>query len=343
MNRLLILPLILLAPSRAAADNKPPIKIYILAGQSNMEGKAKVSLLEYQLGQPGTAALFKGLKKDGKWIERDDVWIRYHQHKGKLTVGYHNPKSIGPELGFGLVVGDHDKGPILLIKSAWGGRSLYGDFRPPSAGLPPQAVLDKALANLRKRKPQATMDEVTKPYGAAYREMMNEVQTTLADLKNYVPSYAGQGYEIAGFVWFQGWNDMINPAYTAAYPKNMELFIKDVRKDLKRPHLPFVVGQMGVDGVKAGEGVRRFKTAQAEVLKVPEFKGNVALVKTDVFWDMDADALFRKGWRNNVEAWNKVGSDYPYHYLGSPKTMLEIGRAFGQALLALEQASPSHK
>jgi hypothetical protein len=336
MNCLLILSLIPITPSLIlAGDRLPPVKVFILAGQSNMEGKAKVSLLEYQLGQPGTGALFKNLKKNGKWIERDDVWIRYHQHKGKLTVGYHNPKTIGPELGFGLVVGDHYKGQVLLIKSAWGGRSLYRDFRPPSARLPPQTELDKTLANIRKMKPEATMDEVTKPFGASYREMLSEVQSTLRDLKGQFPDYSGQGYEIAGFIWFQGWNDMISADYTAAYPKNMELFIRDVRRDLKTPRLPFVIGQMGVDGLKADKGIQKFKAAQAEVLKVPEFEGNVALVKTDVFWDMEADAVFRKGWRENLEAWNKVGSDYPYHYLGSPKTMLAIGRAFGEAVLSL--------
>ena len=67
----------------------------------------------------------------------------------------------------------------------------------------------------------------------------------------------------------------------------------------------------------------------------PEFKGNVALVKTDAFWDLEADAIFKKGWRENLTEWNKVGSDYPYHYLGSAKTMLRIGRAFGEAVLEL--------
>ena len=102
---------------------------------------------------------------------------------------------------------------------------------------------------------------------------------------------------MAGFVWFQGWNDMINAEYTAEYTTNLTHFIRDVRKDLKAPKLPFVIGQMGVDGTKANPGVKRFKDAQAAVMHVPEFKGNVALVKTDVFWDTDADAVFRKGWR----------------------------------------------
>ena len=112
-------------------------------------------------------------------------------------------------------------------------------------------------------------------------------------------------------------------------------FIRDVRKDLKAPKLPFVIGQMGVDGEKPSANVRRFKDAQAAVLELPEFKGNVALVKTDAFWDTGADAVFKKGWRQHMDEWNKVGSDYPYHYLGSAKTMLRIGQAFADAVLQL--------
>ena len=69
------------------------------------------------------------------------------------------------------------------------------------------------------------------------------------------------------------------------------------------------------------------------------FKGNVALVKTDVLWDMEADAVFKKGWKENIDEWNKVGSDYPYHYLGSAKNMLAMGKAFGEAMLELRGES----
>ena len=123
--------------------------------------------------------------------------------------------------------------------------------------------------------------------------------------------------------------------HTAEYPANLTHFIQDIRKDLKMPKLPFVIGQMGVDGVNAGGNVKKFKAAQAAVLEVAEFKGNVALVKTDVFWDTDAKCCSRRGGGQNLAEWNKVGSDYPYHYLGSPKTMLQIGRAFGEAVLEL--------
>ncbi len=336
MIRLLLCTIVLTLTARLHAQDRP-IKVFILAGQSNMEGKAKVSLMDYQAQQPETRDLYKHLRKDDRWIEREDVWIKYLDHAGKLTVGNGKHKSIGPELEFGTVVGDHYKEPVLLIKTAWGGRSLYRDFRSPGAGLPPAAVLEKTLAEQRKKKPETTLDDVKKPYGATYRAMVDEVKTTLANLKKYVPTYAGQGYEIAGFVWFQGWNDMISADATAEYTTNLAHFITDVRKEFGSPQLPFIVGEMGVDGEKATGGVKKFKEAQAAVLERPEAKVNVAVVKTDRYWDTEADAIFRKGWRNNFEAWNKVGSDFPYHYLGSPKTMCRIGRAFGEAMLKLRR------
>ncbi len=312
-----------------------PVKVFILAGQSNMQGKAKVSLLEYQATQPNAPEMFKRLKKDGKWIERPDVWCKYFNEIGNLTVGYHKSQSIGPELGFGLVVGDHYEEQVLIIKTAWGGRSLYRDFRSPSAGLPKADVLEKMLDGAQKGKPKTTMDEIKKSFGATYREMCDEVNGTLADIKKHFPGYAGQGYELAGFIWFQGWNDMINAEATSEYTVNLDHFIRDVRADFKSPKLPFVVGEMGVDGVNGSAGVKKFKAAQAAVMATPEFKGNVVVVKTDVFWDTEADAIFKKGWKQNLAEWNKVGSDFPFHYLGSPKTMLRIGHAFGEAVLDL--------
>ena len=110
----------------------------------------------------------------------------------------------------------------------------------------------------------------------------------------------------------------------------------------RRPHLehdlPVVVGQMGVGGVECADAnIRRFKESEAQGVDRPEFKGNVALVKTDAFWDTDADAVFKKGWEQHKSEWDTVGSDYPYHYLGSAKTMCRIGRAFGEAMLDLRR------
>ena len=68
--------------------------------------------------------------------------------------------------------------------------------------------------------------------------------------------------------------------------------------------MTWVIGEMGVDGKSPGANVKRFKDAQAAIRDVPEFKGNVALVKTDVFWDTEAEAVFKKGWRENLDEWN---------------------------------------
>jgi hypothetical protein len=331
---------LIFAASTVAADK--PLKVFILAGQSNMEGKAKVSLLETQAAAADTAKQFAHLKaSDGKWRIRDDVFIKFLDRQGGLTVGFGSPNCIGPELEFGNAVGDHFDEPILLIKTAWGGRSLYRDFRPPSSGLPADEVLQKMLADAQKRKPEATLDEIKSQFGASYRAMLEEVNATLADPKKVVPSYAGQGYEIAGLVWFQGWNDMISAEYTAEYDKHMANFIRDVRKDFKVANLPVVIGQMGVGGPEEGEknaGMKKFKDAQAKAAELPEFKGTVALVKTDQYWDMAADKVFKKGWRENIDEWNKVGSDFPYHYLGSAICYSRIGKGFGEAMIGLLDA-----
>ena len=80
------------AATSLGADGAKPVRVYILAGQSNMEGKAKVSLLEHQAKQPSTREQFKHLRANDKWVERDDVWIRFFDRKGKLTVGYGSPQ-----------------------------------------------------------------------------------------------------------------------------------------------------------------------------------------------------------------------------------------------------------
>ena len=133
---------------------------------------------------------------------------------------------------------------------------------------------------------------------------------------------------------------MINAGYAAAYTGNMVNFIRDVRKDLNAPNLPFVIGGLDVGGVeeeKPDSKKRAFKEAQAAAGRLPEFQGNVAVVHTDKCWDFEADAVYQKGWRENLEEWQKIGSDYPYHYLGSVKCYSRIGKAFGEAIIELDK------
>ncbi|MDP6506651.1 MAG: sialate O-acetylesterase, partial [Planctomycetota bacterium] len=125
--------------NQTGAEDKP-VKVFILAGQSNMEGKANNALLEHQATDEKTKALFEHLRKDGKWIVRDDVFIKYLKRHGGLTIGYGSPTRTGVELEFGTVMGDHFDEPVILIKTAWGGHSLYKLFRSPSAGIPEERI-----------------------------------------------------------------------------------------------------------------------------------------------------------------------------------------------------------
>src|ERR1051325_796027 len=88
---------------RVLADDGKAVKVFILAGQSNMEGKAPNSLLDFQPADPQTKDLFQHLRKDGKWIVRDDVFIKFLERKGPLTIGYGSPNRTGMELEFGTM------------------------------------------------------------------------------------------------------------------------------------------------------------------------------------------------------------------------------------------------
>ena len=322
------------------------VKVFILAGQSNMEGKAKNKLLEHQATDAKTKDLFKHLRKDGKWIVRDDVLIKYLKRHGGLTIGYGSPERTGVELEFGHAMGDHFDEPVILIKSAWGGHSLYKLFRPPSAGMPGEeyfkAELEKAQkrtkSNNEKRKrndPLPTMEDIKKPYGSSYRNMMAEVKEVFDNYETLFPALKGKKLEIAGFVWFQGWNDMYGDLGPTEYASNMKHLINDVRKDLKAPKMLVVIAAMGQNGSKEAKGnMALVKKAQFAMNDVPEFKGNVKTIATDVLIDKAAEKLYPT-WRKNFEEWEKTGSDRGYHYLGSAIWFNRIGKAMGEAMLKM--------
>jgi len=312
-----------------------PLKVYILAGQSNMEGHAKVETFDYIGDDPATAPMLKDMRgPDGKPRVCERVWISYltgspdrgtlGEGSGKLTAGYGSRKDpkedggkIGPEFTFGITMAKATDGPILIIKTAWGGKSLNTDFRPPSAG--PYEFSEAQLAGLKKRGKdiaQAKADKAART-GRYYRLMIDHVKKVLANPKRIVPDYDPKaGYEIAGFVWFQGWNDMVdsgtyphrrNPDGYAKYSEWMADFIRDVRKDLNAPKMPFVIGVMGVGGVR--EKPDYFRQAMAAPAKVHEFKGNVVAVQTAPYWDKPlADIAAKHGKIRKVSYYLRKGN-----------------------------------
>jgi alpha-galactosidase len=233
-----------------AAEPTEPVKVFILAGQSNMEGHGIVPAdpnrnggkgsLEYLVRESARKARFSHLvAPDAKWKVRDDVWITYLDRSGPLTVGFGaKPDRIGPELGFGWVVGEAIKEPVLLVKCAWGGKSLAADFRPPSAGKP---------SNSLGQKQDAAVEADPTIVGKYYHETVALTKASLARVSELVPGSDGR-YELVGFGWHQGWNDRINDQFNAEYEQNMVHFIHDMRRDLGVPNLPFVIAETGMSG-----------------------------------------------------------------------------------------------
>ncbi|BCX46838.1 sialate O-acetylesterase [Haloferula helveola] len=299
-----------------------PLKVYILAGQSNMQGHAHVRTMDVIGLDPKTAPMLKEMRDaNGDPKVCDDVWISSigssdEEKTGKLTVGFGPEKGgpkIGPEFTFGIYMQKQVDEPILIIKTAWGGKSIHTDFRPPSAG--PFEFRDDQLAKFKEQgkdidKIKAERKEATGHY---YRLMTEHVKKVLGDIKRVYPDYdAEEGYEIAGFVWFQGWNDMVagdvypdrgKPGGYDAYSENLAHFIRDVRKDFSAPEMPFVIGVMGAGGPveEYGPSQQRyagihseFRKAMAAPASMPEFKGNVTAVYTEKYWDQELTKLREK-------------------------------------------------
>ena len=308
-----------------------PLKVYLLVGQSNMQGHAAERTLKHLGMDPKTKPLLKAIQNaDGTAKVHDQIWISSIDtseetgvKEGKLTVGYgaggREPK-IGAELTFGITMQQHVGEPILIIKTSWGGKSLNTDFRSPSAG--PYQFNEQQIENFKKRNKDVAAERKARAErtGVYYRLMLEHIRKVLGDIKRVYPKYdAKAGYELAGFVWFQGWNDMVDggtyptrgqPGSYDTYSKNLAHFIRDVRKDLKAPKLPFVIGVMGAGGpiAKYGPDQKRyagihgeFRKAMAAPAKLPEFKGNVTAVFTENYWDGQLGELVNRRGQFNAK------------------------------------------
>jgi alpha-galactosidase len=301
-----------------------PLKVFVLAGQSNMQGHAKVSTFDHLADDPETAPMLREMRdSDGQPTVCDDVWISAlgiadKEKHGRLTAGYgvtRRESKIGPEFTFGIYMHKWLNEPVLIIKTAWGGKSLHTDFRPPSMGT--YRLNDSQKERFRQRGQDVAekQAEAERASGHYYRLMIQHVKKVLNDIERVYPDYDKRaGYELAGFVWFQGWNDRVDsgvypardkPGGYDTYSECLAAFIRDVRKDLAALGMKFVVGVMGVNGpldstssprTKAVHG--NFRAAMAAPASWPEFKGNVYNVFTETCWDAELGELARR--------WEKV-------------------------------------
>ena len=171
--------------------------------------------------------------------------------------------------------------------------------------------------------------------------------------------------------------DRSRPGGYDDYSEVMGHFIRDIRKGLSTPKLPIVIGVFGVGGPvdKYGPDQQRYKSthqnfrmAMAAPASLPEFKGNVAAVLTENYWDMELEGLIKrdskiKGEVKKAQSSKKLNgkeaqalrielrkkefskrelksleigvSNAGYHYLGSGKIMAQIGKGFAEAMAEL--------
>lgn len=388
------------APDGSTGVTNKPVKVYILSGQSNMVGFGRVS----GTGTGTLTTMVKGESKfpnlvtgAGGWSARADVLYRgvisaLGDDVLKPQFGA-NTDSIGPELGFGHVMGWYHDEPVLLIKTSIGNRSLLWDCLPPGsprfnygantyAGYgdspnswpiggspspfvwyagkqyddfflsetdmrPPGWVAGAVYpANCQVRrngvvylsKSAHTADANSEPgvgtgwatYWSAYS--VTNVVDILDDFATEYPQWAAQGFEIAGFVWFQGNKDLGDPA-AGRYEANLARLIKQVRAYYAKRYpgrcrttTPFVIATGCGDPGTSGYGLT-VANAQLAVSgdrgNYAEFVGNVKTMDTRGYW-------------------RGVGpSDQGYHYHHNAETYVLTGDALGRGMIELLETAPA--
>jgi len=318
------------AEFRFSAGEKYPFKITFLTKAANGLGWL------WRTDIPGTLNTvvrvdkkFPHLVDDkGNWTVRNDVW-----YKGVvtatankwLTVGCGaGAGTIGPELQFGHVMGYYHDEPVLIIKASQGNRSLAWDILPPGSK---RYTIDGTTYAGYKDTPSSWIEgQPKKPVnwyaGKQYDDFIKGIHDVLDNFSTHFPQYKDHGYEIAGFVWWQGHKDG-NSAHAGRYELNLVNFIKAFRAEFKASKAPFVIATIGFHGWDMKGPHLTVANAQLAVSgekgKYPEFAGNVLTVETRDFW-IDASCSPR---------------NQDFHYNGNAETYINVGDALGRGMVKL--------
>ena len=203
--------------------------LYLLAGQSNMDGRGKAANLDPQQRQPSTSAIIfyrnPPAASDG-WQSLAPGYSIPPGYKGKVPSG-----TFGPELGFaaGMLEARKDR-PLALIKGSKGGTSLARDWNPGS-----------------KDDPNSQ--------GPCYRNFIETVALACKELER-----RGDTYEMRGVLWHQGESDANSPA--EKYQRELTSLVRRLREDLGKPDLPVVIGEVFDNGKR--DAVRTAQKAAAK-------------------------------------------------------------------------------
>ncbi len=389
-------------PDASTGVTNKPVKVYIMSGQSNMVGIGYITGTE-----PGSLNTIAKTEKKfpnlvtaaNGWTTRNDV--RYRGvitaiDNGLLTpgVGGANDTQLGPELGFGHVMGYYHDEPVLLLKASQGNRSLLWDILPPGrpsinyngstyAGYG-QSPLSRPIGSspspggwyagkqyddfflhesnmgpvqtwasgiafpdgcqlrhngvLYISKSAHTSAATSQPgVGATWTTFwdvyaVNNVVNILDNFATQYPQWAAQGFEIAGFVWWQGHKDQSEPNATY-YEANLVSLINSLRTYYGNrypgkiaPKAPFVLGTIGFDGCSlsgAGLKVANAQLAVSDPVKYPAFAGNVKTMESRSFWRTLAQSP----------------GTQDFHYNNNAETYMLMGDALGRAMIDLLNAA----
>ncbi len=328
-------------PDGQPASQDQKVKVYIMLGQSNMLGFGRVGKVDEsgslsQLTKQADKYPYL-LDDEGKWTERQDV--RYVHVMDKRGVDYNNMNeyadlknqwltvtnaNFGPELGFGHVMGHFHDEPVLILKACIGNRSLGWDLLPP--GSERYKFEGRTYAGY-KDNPGSWVEgedkkEVAWYAGRQYDADTSHAKIVLENLQDYYPGYAGQGYEVAGFVFWQGHKDQ-NAAHASRYEQNLVRLIKTLRKDFEAAEAKFVLATIAFGGeALSGHGLTICEAQLAvdgDVGIYPEFKGNVNSVDARPFW----------------RAADVSPKNQGYHYNHNAETYMEVGTALGWSMIEL--------
>jgi arylsulfatase A-like enzyme len=312
---------------------QPPLKVYVMLGQSNMVGFGRIDPQE----QVGTLSQLvreqqrypELMDTDGKWAARDDVWLVQVTVQQKQQWLQPSGRHFGPELGFGQVVGDLHDEPVLLIKASQGNRSLGWDILPP--GSERFEHDGRVYAGFGDDTPSWVEGEEKKQVnwyaGKQYDDFLRDTKEVLADLKKFFPDYDGRPVEIAGFVWWQGHKDQ-NPAHASRYEQNLVHLIHTLRKDLNAPKAKFVMATIAFNGWQLKGAGKQVAEAQLAVSgergKYAEFRNSVRTVEV------------RDLWRPREQSPTGAG----HHYNHNAETYYEVGKRLGVAMASLIAPEP---
>ena len=315
---------------KLTADRKVPFKITYLTDQANGLGWIARSDI------PGTLATVVNqdgkfpylVDKQGNWVERNDVW-----YKGVVTAGANKwlsvgcgagSNNIGPELGFGHMVGDYHDEPVLILKASQGNRSLGWDYLPPGS----ERFEDNGFVYAGYKDTPARWEKGSTPKpinwyaGKQYDDCFGAAHEVLNNFDKEFPHWKGRGYEIAGFVWWQGHKDGGEP-HASRYERNLVHLINSLRKEFDSPKAPFVIATIGFDGWKMAGPHKLVAEAQLAVSgdkgKYPKFRGNVLTVEARDFWRAPEVSPKNQG----------------FHYNQNAETYMLVGEALGKGMLEL--------